>query len=121
VSAIYRHRPARSVAQLLWSDGVPAGTAPVDGDWFPFTAGARPLAQAASFGKWQFVYGAGVGVVVAMRQQGALEFRSRGPAAEEDEAWLANRPEPDFSAANLPSAEPEPRDDRWCSRRRYRF
>ncbi|MFT3830146.1 MAG: hypothetical protein QM691_10625 [Opitutaceae bacterium] len=99
-AAVYRHPVARPVARVWWPDGVLAGTTELDPEWFRFTAGTRPLSRATSWGSWQFGYGAGVGVVLAMRQQGALEFMARVPAAEAHESRFAKHGEDAYSAAS---------------------
>ncbi|HLP08888.1 MAG TPA: hypothetical protein VK178_12045 [Opitutaceae bacterium] len=105
-AAIHRHRPARPLTRVWWPDGVLAGTTELDTEWFRFAAGTRPLARTTAWARWQFGYGAGAGVVLAMRQQGALEFMARVPAAEADETPFAKRAECDYSAAATTIADP---------------
>lgn len=120
-AAIYRHRATRPLTRVWWPDGVLAGTTELDSEWFRFAAGTRPLARTTSWARWQFSYGAGVGVVLAMRQQGALEFMARVPAAEADETRFAKRAESDYSAAAPTIADPV--SDRACRSfvQRHRF
>lgn len=73
----YRYQFGAPESRLRWYVGAVAGLAQVEGDWYRYVRGSRPLAQTAGFDEWRPAFGGGVGVTFAMGPRASLELGYR--------------------------------------------